>query len=237
MSSIWNLPALVRKQFKAAHDSGDLTFFATQVSILHCGGLPVCESLLRQHSNKVANNMQFQLRFSPALANKPKSNKPSNLKSINPFENPSKGLFITDLPPSHILVLNKFPVVPNHFILATKVFKQQTDWLEEDDLGAAYACLKAYRDSGEELFGFFNSGKASGASQPHRHIQFLPVDSMRSGIQEGVKWDVLADSLISTPQLGTNLCHIHRNKTDFTSPAIYLLFVSITQRSDTQISP
>jgi ATP adenylyltransferase len=110
-----------------------------------------------------------------------------------------------DLPPSHILVLNKFPVVPNHFILATKIFKEQTNLLERSDLGAAYACLKTYRDNGEELFGFFNSGKASGASQPHRHIQFLPVESMRSGIEAGIKWDILADNLINIPQPGINI--------------------------------
>lgn len=152
-----------------------------------------------------ANILQFQLRFSPALANKPKSNKPSNTKPIDPFENPTKGLFITDLPPSHFLVLNKFPVIPDHFILATKEFKQQTDALEQKDLEAAYACLKAYQDTGERLFGFFNSGEASGASQPHRHIQFLPVESMHSGIQEGIEWDVLADSLINIPEPGNYL--------------------------------
>lgn len=154
---------------------------------------------------QAANTTQFQLRFSPALANKPKSQKSPNSKPIDPFENPPKGLFITDIPPSHFLVLNKFPVIPDHFILATKAFKQQTDVLEQDDLEAAYACLKAYRDNGEALFGFFNSGDASGASQPHRHIQFLPVESMRSGIQEGVKWDVLADSLIKNPRPGNKV--------------------------------
>lgn len=86
-------------------------------------------------------------------------------------------------------------MIPDHFILATTSFKEQTHLLQEDDIGAAYECLKAYRDGGEELFGFFNSGEFSGASQPHRHIQFLPVESMRSGVPEGVKWDVLVDSL------------------------------------------
>jgi ATP adenylyltransferase len=97
-------------------------------------------------------------------------------------------------------VLNKFPVIPDHFILATKEFKKQTDLLEEEDLAAAYDCLKAYKEEGEELFAFFNSGEHSGASQPHRHIQFLPVESMRSGIEPGSKWDVLPDSLVRSPQ-------------------------------------
>ena len=103
---------------------------------------------------------------------------------------------------SFLLVLNIFPVIPDHFILATKDFKQQTDLLEKDDLEAAYACLKAYKDNGEELFGFFNSGDHSGASQPHRHIQFLPVESMRSGTEAGAKWNVLADNLVKEPRTG-----------------------------------
>lgn len=146
-----------------------------------------------------ADTTQFQVRFSPALANKPKSDKPRDPKDkpVDPLSDPPKGLFITDLP-CHNLVLNKFPIIPDHFILATKEFKEQTDLLEEGDLGAAFECLNAYRENGEELFGFFNSGEHSGASQPHRHIQFLPVESMRSGIEEGQRWEVLADSLAKT---------------------------------------
>jgi sulfate adenylyltransferase (ADP) / ATP adenylyltransferase len=107
-------------------------------------------------------------------------------------------LFITELS-THFLILNKFPVIPYHFILATKEFKEQTHMLEEDDVEAAYACLTAYREAGEQLFGFYNSGEHSGASQAHRHIQFLPVESMRSGMNDGEVWDVLVDSLAKKP--------------------------------------
>lgn len=113
--------------------------------------------------------------------------------------------------PSHILVLNKFPVIPNHFILATKAYKEQTDLLEREDLEAAVACLRAWEEqepqedgrSGQtkRLFAFFNSGPDSGASQPHRHLQFLPVEDMRAQEQEapdsdsGRSWDPLIDHL------------------------------------------
>ncbi|KAG9246255.1 HIT-like domain-containing protein [Calycina marina] len=139
---------------------------------------------------------KFQVRFSPTLANKPKSTKfrTPGEKTFDPFENPSEGLLVTE-DDDNFIVLNKFPVIPDHFILATKQYKLQTHLLEECDVGAAYQCLAAYRDNGEELFGFFNSGDESGASQPHRHIQFLPVDSMRSGITEPQTWSVLADIL------------------------------------------
>ncbi|KFZ04637.1 hypothetical protein V502_10000, partial [Pseudogymnoascus sp. VKM F-4520 (FW-2644)] len=103
--------------------------------------------------------------------------------------------FITDIGPSHHLVLNKFALTPNHIILATKSFESQTDLLAAKDLEATYALIAAYSSAGHRLFGFFNSGPHSGASQPHRHVQFLPVESMRQGLDEGAKWELLADGL------------------------------------------
>ena len=171
------------------------------------------------------------MRFSPTLANKPKSNKPrhSNEKLVDPFASPPKGLFIADLP-THNLVLNKFPVIPDHFILATKDFKEQTDLLEEDDLGAAYECFSAYRQDGEELFGFFNSGEHSGASQRHRHLQFLPVESMRIGIEKGQSWDVMADSLTRIPRPG--MFPVRQYIAEFDSVDLPFLYFSHTVPKD-----
>ncbi|KAG5970583.1 hypothetical protein E4U55_001575, partial [Claviceps digitariae] len=176
----------------------------------------------------------FQLRFSPALANKPKStpvSQPHNpdahahahAHAANPFAHPHPSLFIADVGPSHYLVLNKFAVVPEHFILATRTFKPQSHVLEQADLEATMSCLEGYaaehradgaedeaedeaedrekeeweEDEEEELFAFFNSGEHSGASQAHRHVQFLPVQQMRRGLREGEgqgvpRWELLA---------------------------------------------
>jgi ATP adenylyltransferase len=92
-------------------------------------------------------------------------------------------------------VLNKFAIVPEHFILATKEFKEQTHILEPADLEATLACIRAFEAAKQDdgLFAFFNSGEHSGASQPHRHIQLLPVDRMRDGLESGPAWTVLAD--------------------------------------------
>jgi ATP adenylyltransferase len=124
-------------------------------------------------------------------------------KKPDPFDNPSSDLLIAQIPqpnPSHLLVLNKFPVITEHFILATKANKPQTHLLEEDDLVMTYACLKAWqtRDKQRRLFAFFNSGEHSGASQPHRHLQFLPVESMVHG-QQSDGWDLLIDLILSRP--------------------------------------
>jgi ATP adenylyltransferase len=63
--------------------------------------------------------------------------------------------------------LNKFPIIAEHFILATKSNKKQTHVLEQDDLEAAYACLKAWQDGTgskqRRLFAFFNSGEQAPA--------------------------------------------------------------------------
>ncbi|KAL5354823.1 bifunctional AP-4-A phosphorylase/ADP sulfurylase [Pseudogymnoascus australis] len=173
------LPDIVAARFHEAKESGDLRAFDSTVAVLKMNGIP------------------FQLRYCPTLKSKPNSNGPKSSSStpFNPFLNPSPALFITDIGPSHHLVLNKFALTPNHTILATKTFKPQTDLLAAEDLEATYALLTAYRLAGHRLFGFFNSGPHSGASQPHRHVQFLPVESMREGLEEGAKWELLADGL------------------------------------------
>lgn len=123
-------------------------------------------------------------------------------KKFDPFDNPPSDLLIADIPtsnPTHLLVLNKFPVIADHLIIATKVNKQQTWLLEEDDLDATYSCLKAWEEEVEEgrqnrLFAFFNSGDHSGASQPHRHLQCLPVERMHQEKDRGA-WEILIDSI------------------------------------------
>ncbi|KAI0841607.1 HIT-like protein [Hypoxylon sp. FL0890] len=183
-----NLPSLVKTAFNKACTNGDVTYYPTQVAIL------------------TPRSITFQLRYSPALALKPKAPKPKepNGKPFNPFENPSPALLVADLPPSHRLVLNKFAVVPEHFILITKEVKPQTHVLEKDDIAATFACIEAYRREGQKLFAFFNSGPHSGASQPHRHLQLLPVERMKDGLEavdRGKEWSVLAERLTESEKV------------------------------------
>ncbi|PLB50684.1 bis-tetraphosphatase [Aspergillus steynii IBT 23096] len=186
-----NLSALVARRFVAAKDGGHLLFSQTQLTTVSASGVP------------------FQLRYCPALAKKPtatpKSDQGPKAPKPDPFQDPSSELLIAQIPrenPSHFLVLNKFPVIPNHFILATKPWKAQTDLLEKDDLEAAFSCIKEWgsQPDGTEsrrLFAFFNSGDESGASQPHRHLQFLPVEAMAQGESGG--WQPLIDVVSSQP--------------------------------------
>jgi ATP adenylyltransferase len=84
-------------------------------------------------------------------------------------------------------------------MLVTKTYKTQTERLEQDDIQAGYACLQNWgeqepKDRKRELFAFFNSGEHSGASQPHRHLQFIPVENIAADIP-GQKWELLMSRL------------------------------------------
>ncbi|OKL56878.1 hypothetical protein UA08_07760 [Talaromyces atroroseus] len=196
-----SLPSLVSRRFVAAKESGALIFSATQLAVLRARN----------------NGVEYQLRYCPALAKKPgqdrqKKKEKEDTKRPDPFDNPAAALLIADIPSTaaggggvggHLLILNKFPVIANHFILATRLFEPQTDLLGKHDLEAAFACVRAWRaedDEQKRLFAFFNSGVESGASQPHRHLQFLPVEDMRasSSSSSGVAWRPLIDLLEST---------------------------------------
>jgi sulfate adenylyltransferase (ADP) / ATP adenylyltransferase len=109
----------------------------------------------------------------------------------NPFLPPNPDLFVSPVLDSHYVVLNKFPVIPGHLILATNDFKQQTHPLTLSDFEAVLSVLRQWDDAQDGgrieveesvegsdmsgLYGFFNSGEQSGASQPHRHIQWIPM--------------------------------------------------------------
>lgn len=168
---------------------------------------------------------------------------------------------VPQLPPSHALVLNKFAVVPEHSILITRAMKPQTHVLEPDDLAAALACVRAYaaaahghdkgseaavsgggdgveKSDGSELFVFFNSGPHSGASQPHRHLQLLPVEQMRAGLGDSSSsWGVLAEG--SDEQLrGLPFAVLREAVTPDTSAEdLHAKYVSLYRRAARLVSP
>lgn len=56
-------------------------------------------------------------------------------------------------------------------------YNSQTSPLTPTQLLQSYLLLLAAQQAGERYMAFFNCGRDSGASQPHKHIQFLPVDA------------------------------------------------------------
>lgn len=89
--------------------------------------------------------------------------------ATNPFLPFEQDLFVADLSDSHVAILNKFQSMPGHLVIITRAFVEQSAPLERADIAACVDLLAQ-----EEGLVFFNSGPDAGASQAHRHLQFLP---------------------------------------------------------------
>ena len=101
------------------------------------------------------------------------SRTPKHLRAGGPKPNPflpwEAGLEVCRLGPTHVLLLNKFPVQRGHLLVITASWKPQSGWLEPCDWEAV---VEVNQDTSG--LWFFNSSAAAGASQPHRHLQLLP---------------------------------------------------------------
>ncbi|CAF4441841.1 unnamed protein product, partial [Adineta steineri] len=75
---------------------------------------------------------------------------------------------------TYVVLLNKYPLTKNHFLLLPHDFAKQSDVLSSDDLTLIYEILQNYKTT--KLIAFVNCGEESGASQKHKHIQFYPVE-------------------------------------------------------------
>ncbi|KAL9940621.1 hypothetical protein V8E36_000109 [Tilletia maclaganii] len=74
------------------------------------------------------------------------------------------------------VLLNKFAVLPRHFLLVTRDFVSQDLPPSPRMLALAYRILLSYPATRTtELMAFYNCGANSGASQAHQHVQFIAV--------------------------------------------------------------
>ena len=138
-----------------------------------CGALKSIETkyqLIQQ------DDISFVVRSLSSLARKEQARKKQTEtehkigKKIDPFLPYEPELFVGDISPSHICLLNKFNVVDNHLLIVTRAFEEQTDLLNLEDFSALWSCM-------QEIDGlaFYNGGKIAGASQRHKHLQLIPL--------------------------------------------------------------
>ncbi|KAH9047834.1 HIT-like domain-containing protein [Lactarius hengduanensis] len=162
----------IRPAFEKGKASGDLLFFPSEV-----------------HTHKDLG-IDFEIRLCPALLQKPPLPTPhfevaagdhEKEKRTDPFKPPyNPNLYVGELKDEeegteYVVLLNKYSVVEEHFLLVTKEFQSQSSPLEPSDLVQAYLLLRAAHKAGNHLFAFYNCGEQSGASQAHKHLQFLPT--------------------------------------------------------------
>jgi len=165
--------AQLGSKFDKAQTEGDLLFFP---------------STIVKHED---SGIEYEIRLCPALQSKPAlpipnftahDNTPLKNKGGDPFEPPyNPNLHVGDLrdednAEDYAVLLNKYSVVPQHFLMVTKEFRSQASPLMPPDLVQTYLLLAAARKARQNLFAFYNCGDNSGASQAHKHVQFIPLE-------------------------------------------------------------
>lgn len=146
---------------------------------LHSDKLKFNGSSVKHESHLVElDDLQVELQYTvvQSLMHRPEKGDVNK----NPFEDPEPELTVLEDFGDNSqfrIVYNKFPVVPRHIMMLTKNYKPQTTPLSADELAGCFSILETLnmRDSKEKWFGFYNCGPESGASQPHKHVQFMTL--------------------------------------------------------------
>lgn len=116
-------------------------------------------------------DIRFLVRWASSLRAKDAAKKPDTSAAAprNPFLPPEPALTLGAAGPAHVLVLNKFPVIERHLLIVTRAFEEQTAVLTRADFDALAGVMQALGG-----LGFYNGGAEAGASQRHKHLQWIP---------------------------------------------------------------
>ena len=124
------------------------------------------------------DGVDFVVRVLDDAAEKPASGSADH--AIYPKQNPflpcDPDLFVADISTTHRCLLNKFTVLTDHLLIVTRDFEHQETWLTRQDFQALWACMAEF-----DGLGFYNGGFAAGASQPHKHLQYVPFPLVSAG--------------------------------------------------------
>jgi ATP adenylyltransferase len=139
----------VRSQRRHALQTGALQPIATHYQVIEEAGIPFVVRVLANLARKQAARQG---------------------QSTNPFLPPEADLYVTDVSPTHLCLLNKFNVVEDHLLIITRAYEAQDTWLTLADFEALWKCMAEI-----DGLAFYNAGTAAGASQPHKHLQLVPL--------------------------------------------------------------
>jgi ATP adenylyltransferase len=140
---------------------------------LACGALqPIETEQIRIEDGGVS----FLVRKVSSLARKERARRPGASAPEDPFLPGEPELCVADISPTHRALLNKFNVIERHLLVVTRRFVDQECLLDRDDFAALAACM-----AGIDGLGFYNGGRVAGASQPHKHLQLVPLPIAGAG--------------------------------------------------------
>ncbi|MDZ3838292.1 MAG: hypothetical protein U0S49_13065 [Rhodospirillales bacterium] len=180
-----SLAALAAERVREARRNGALQSIATELHCIDDGGIRFLVRVLaslkqkqREAQAQADSNARGQDRANPFLPHDPR-------------------LFVADLTPTHFCLLNKFNVVDSHLLLVTRAFEDQGRLLTPADLDAMAVVLAEI-----DGLGFFNGGTAAGASQPHKHLQLVPLPLAGEGHGPALPIEPLLAPVLAAADLG-----------------------------------
>jgi ATP adenylyltransferase len=117
-------------------------------------------------------SVSFVVRRVSSLKHKDEARRVHEAKNreANPFLPPEADLLVGAVAPDYLAVLNKYSVIEDHLLIVTRDFVHQDILLDAGDFGALVAAM-----AGAHTLGFYNGGRDAGASQPHKHLQLVPL--------------------------------------------------------------
>lgn len=153
------LVARVHITSERARASGALVPLDTEVRLVPDGGVT------------------FLVRVSANVAHKQAAAAVSDAPTDDPFAPPYEtDLYVGDISDTHAALLNKFNVLDDHVLLVTRARAEQTEMLGTADFETLLLGL-----SGMDGLAFYNGGTEAGASQPHKHLQLVPLPLAPNG--------------------------------------------------------
>lgn len=132
----------------------------------------------------------------PAMANLPPSVR--GAPAFDPFLPYDPDMFVADISPTHVCLLNKFNVIDHHLLVVTRAFEEQDGAINAADFAALWACMAEV-----EGLAFYNAGRLGGASQRHKHLQVAPLPWGPGERRLPVEAALAIDKLGEEPRLRT----------------------------------
>lgn len=194
----------VDRQVEQASKSGALVPVQSDEVCVDDGGLPFrlrwVSSLAAKDAAKDAVKDAAKEVSTVAIPGGPRD------PNFNPFKSPEPALTIGPIGEVHVAILNKFPICNRHLVLARREFEEQLIPLSLSD----FAALAVLIGEGGGL-GLYNGGTEAGASQRHKHVQWIPRDDGNASLDlylPGLPADAPEHQLVTHACLAARHCFV-----------------------------
>ncbi len=132
-------------------------------------------AVVEHESTVIQSNIPFIVRIAPNLERKDKARVKQDKETLlqgqepNPFLPFNPDLYVSNLSPTHLCLLNRFKLFDYPLLVVTRAFEEQASMLTYNDFFSICICM-------QEMDGlaFYNGGLNAGASQRHKHFHFIP---------------------------------------------------------------